>query len=698
MISTRDALTSSSSDSAVRWLRSRLGDPTAEDLAAAADSLEAETVGHLEATGSASLSSLFDRWPEVLGEPALLDTVLDVAVEWFVRERGVDRDDALRRLRDANPGLSAQLELCRVLSDAIGVSCSTAAQPKDDVLTLPAEIGPPLTSGGRRYELRQLLGRGSQGRVYLAVDRVLSDQDRPAWVAVKLARVSSAAAAQRLIDEAAKARRVEHHNVVRVLDADVTGANHTHLVTEYIEGGTLERLRCGASDRQAVNTAVEALASVCRGVQAIHSQGLVHCDLKPTNVLLTGHGVPKVADFGLSVRRWSASAVSEPALAGGNLAFMSPEQFRHPDRPPAPPGDVYALGGLLLWVLTGRGPNGATGSEVAARLTRGDSKAIEADLAGIVDDDLRAIARRALADKTADRYASADALAADLERWLEHEPLPWRSVSLWRRGRLFARREPMLTAVAGVAVLVVLGTGIVGGLLVARAERRRVEATAQTATAQVATDRAIADKRIAEAEARANEARATGQTQSVNAARIMLKAMVGDVSEQWLPMMTALETLIGPTILVAPGGEAANVWSERVAVGGRLIEKLEARSGGMTVESAAWRACVAYWKVRLNDPAGGRELALSTARLWTERGWPTTDPLFKKLSLIEALAEFTGDTAGAPPERAEALRTKIRTIAGELRGEYQEDPLSKFALHRIEPDTAGSKKSPATGR
>ena len=91
MISNRDPFTSSSGDSVVRWLRSRLGDPTAADLSAAADSLEAETVAHLESGGSASLSGLFDRWPEAMGEPALLDTVLDVAVQWYIRERGLTR-------------------------------------------------------------------------------------------------------------------------------------------------------------------------------------------------------------------------------------------------------------------------------------------------------------------------------------------------------------------------------------------------------------------------------------------------------------------------------------------------------------------------------------------------------------------------------------------------------------------------------
>jgi hypothetical protein len=695
MIPTRDAFTSSSGNSAVRWLRSRLGHPTAEDLAAAADSLEAETLGHLESTGSPALGGLLERWPEAMGEPALLDTVLDVAVEWFVRERGLDRDAALDRLRDANPNLSAQLELCRVLSDAIGDSVPGASESPDDGLVLPAEVGPSVTGGRRRYDLRELLGRGSQGRVYLAVDRALSDPDRPAWVAVKLARVSSPAAAQKLLDEAAKARRIEHENVVRVLDADVTGVHHTCLVTEYVGGGTLEKLRCGSAEHARVRTAVSALAQVCRGVQAIHSQGLVHCDLKPTNVLLTPDGTPKVADFGLSVRRWTSSAAesSTSPLPAGNLAFMSPEQFRHPERAPAPPGDIYALGGLVLWVLTGHAPNGSTGADAVARLTRSGSSAVEADLAAIADEDLRAITRRAIAEAPAERYGSADALAADLDRWLGHERLSWRVTPLPRRARLFARREPMLSAVAGVAVLVVLGTGIVGGLLVAKAERNRVEATASAAAARAEAARATAEREAAQAKQEASEATIKATQNAFDWSRRMVRMSVGEMSEQWLPLLSALEALAGPQLLRGPGGERINLWSQRIPITSALVDRMEARAGGLTAETAAWRVCLAFWKLRTNDSAGGRDLARATVRLWTERGWPRQDPLLNKLAIIQALAELTAPDADTHATGDE-LRARIRALATDLSGDYQDDPLVLYARHVLDPDAQSPVATP----
>ncbi len=680
MISTRDPFTSSSGGSAVRWLRSRLGHPTAEDLAAAADSLEVETVEHLQSSATASLSGLLERWPEALGEPALIDTILDVAVEWYVNERGMARDTALDKLRAANPNLSPQIELCRVLSDAIGASVtgSTGPERADASPKLPAEMGPVLADGRRRYELRQLLGDGSQGRVYLAVDRALSDSDRPAWVAVKLARTASPMAAQRLIDEATKVRRVEHPNVVRVFDAGITGADQTYLVTEYVDAGTLERLRCESSDNGAVRKAVATLSGVCRGVQAIHAQGLVHCDLKPTNVLLTGAGVPKVADFGLSVRRWSGGKSDEPALPVGNLAFMAPEQFRHPERPASPPGDLYALGGLLLWIITGRSPNGSTGSEVATRLTSDDTAALEGELARIPSEDLRAIARKALSSNPTDRYSSADALAADMDRWLAHEPLAWRQGSSWHRVRMFARREPVLTRIAAGAALIVLGTGIAGGVLVTNAERRRAQSDADAAKATVVADRATANQRIADA---AITARQNFDAEHRKALALFRQVMRGsmEIPEQWLPILTILEVVGGPVLFGGTGQDELNVWRDRIPVGVEVIARLEQRAGGMTIESAGWRMCTAYWKLRTDDPAGGRAIARETLGRWNDRGLPQGDPLARKVALIEALCDGA-EAATAAPGRVAEIRETVRALAEEIKDDYRLDALTTFAF------------------
>ena len=109
---------------------------------------------------------------------------------------------------------------------------------------------------------------------------------------------------------------------------------------------------------------------IARGVHAAHMAGLVHCDLKPNNVVLSVAGEPKVADFGIAIRATDPG----PAVAAldesgddeplGNLAFMSPEQFRMEPGALTIPSDVYALGGMLYWMVTGELPNGSTPEEI----------------------------------------------------------------------------------------------------------------------------------------------------------------------------------------------------------------------------------------------------------------------------------------------------------------------------------------------
>ncbi len=108
---------------------------------------------------------------------------------------------------------------------------------------LPCDFGPATKDGRPRYELRELLGEGALGQVYLAVDRHLSEQDHPAFVSIKLLRGQerSVLERQQLVDEATKARRINHPNVARVLDRGVSARDEDFLLYEYVEGGDLAR-------------------------------------------------------------------------------------------------------------------------------------------------------------------------------------------------------------------------------------------------------------------------------------------------------------------------------------------------------------------------------------------------------------------------------------------------------------------------
>src|SRR5262249_15362971 len=166
-------------------------------------------------------------------------------------------------------------------------------------MDLPADFGPAQPDGVQRYQLTQLLGRGSQGHVYLATDRALSEPDRPAQVAIKVlsGTLDDPVARERFAEEATKARRIDHPNVVRVLDRGTTEQGNDYIVYEYVPGGDLSSFLAERGLPLPLKQAASLVAQVARGVQSAHAAGLVHCDLKPGNIMWDG-AMAKVADFG----------------------------------------------------------------------------------------------------------------------------------------------------------------------------------------------------------------------------------------------------------------------------------------------------------------------------------------------------------------------------------------------------------------
>lgn len=297
----------------------------------------------------------------------------------------------------------------------------------------PSEFGP-----GGRYRLEEVIGAGRESVVYRAVDLKLSSDGFQSMVAIKAMR--SAAAPAR---EAQAIRRVVHPNVVVALDAGSTEDGFAYVVSDFVDGGDLSQAAL-PMDRA---KAVAMMIRLCRAVQAVHSAGLVHCDLKPANVLLTREGEPKLVDFELA--RWATQQDVQPR---GNIAFMSPEQFVGEPDALSPPTDIYALGGLLFHLLTGKMPAGNTREQIAE--FHAERRAAPDPGHGTV---LGAICRRAMARDRAQRYNSAGEMADDLERWQRHEPPPWLALSSTRRMAMWARRRPVtatlvLVGAAGVAL------------------------------------------------------------------------------------------------------------------------------------------------------------------------------------------------------------------------------------------------------
>ena len=213
----------------------------------------------------------------------------------------------------------------------------------------PERIGP--------YRLAGRLGRGGMGHVYLG----LSAGGRP--VAVKVIRADLAADSEfrvRFAREVAAVRRVSGLFTALVVDADVDSAV-PWLATAYVSGPSLAEAVTGDGP-MAMRPALALAAGLAESLSAIHAAGVVHCDLKPSNVLLSPDG-PRVIDFGISRAAGTMSAAGVGWVTG-SPGFMSPEQ--------AVGGDIFSLGAVLAFAATGRGPFGpGSRPEVAYRLVYG---------------------------------------------------------------------------------------------------------------------------------------------------------------------------------------------------------------------------------------------------------------------------------------------------------------------------------------
>jgi eukaryotic-like serine/threonine-protein kinase len=256
---------------------------------------------------------------------------------------------------------------------------------------------------GGRYRLRSLLAVGGMGAVWAAEDAVLGRE-----VAVKVLGEALAAdrrAALRLQREARAAGRLAHPGIARVLDLG-EDAGRPYLVMELLHGESLAA-RLARAGPLAPAEGVRVVAAAADALEVAHRAGIVHRDVKPGNVFVTGGGDVKLLDFGI------ASAANEAALTGGDLlgtaAYLAPERVLGHDATPA--ADVYALGVLLYELLAGRPPfAGDTGTALAMAHVHARPAPLGA-VAPRVPPALAAACERALAKDPAARPPSAAALA-----------------------------------------------------------------------------------------------------------------------------------------------------------------------------------------------------------------------------------------------------------------------------------------------
>lgn len=281
--------------------------------------------------------------------------------------------------------------------------CEIKADPPTATGRLPDSIG--------EYRVIELLGSGTQAEVYRAVHPVLGRD-----VVIKRSRhrlADDPSRAERFLTEGRSLAQLRHANLVQIYDV-AFDQGRPYLVMEYVSGETLDQYA-----RRVVPTARRAallVAKIARAVGSAHIKGIMHRDIKPTNVLIDSLGEPRLLDFGLArvTNLWDSSERC-PSGVSGTPAYMAPEQARgHPEAEDRR-SDIFALGGLLYFLLTRRDP--IVGDSLAAVLERARQAQWDRQMLNqsAAPRRLRAICEKAMAANPNDRYADAEQLANQLE-------------------------------------------------------------------------------------------------------------------------------------------------------------------------------------------------------------------------------------------------------------------------------------------
>jgi WD40 repeat protein/serine/threonine protein kinase len=304
------------------------------------------------------------------------------------------------------------------------------------------------------YELLQELGRGGMGVVYKARQVPLNRV-----VALKVIRDSAHASPQalpRFQVEAQSLARLQHPHIVQIFEVGLA-KGCPYFSMEFVEGGDLRRKL--AANPMPPREAAQMMETLARAVHAAHLRNIVHRDLKPANVLLTGEGVPKISDFGLAKQL----DADEGILTGSNTllgtpSYMAPEQITAAARIDSRT-DVYALGAILYEMLVGRPPFRGSSHIETVEQVRTQEPVPPRLLQPKVPRDLETICLKCLEKPASRRYPTAQELADDLRRFLDHQPIVARPAGRVERWARWCRRHPApVLAILAVVTLAAVST------------------------------------------------------------------------------------------------------------------------------------------------------------------------------------------------------------------------------------------------
>ncbi|HSY51355.1 MAG TPA: serine/threonine-protein kinase [Thermoanaerobaculia bacterium] len=267
---------------------------------------------------------------------------------------------------------------------------------------------------GTRYRLQRELARGGMGVVHEAEDIELG---RRVAIKVLASELASEDAVERMRSEARTIAGLEHPGIVPLHDVGLLPDGRLWYAMKLVRGRRLDELQASTPER------LRVFLRICEAVAFAHANGIVHCDLKPENVMLGDFGEVLVMDWGLA-----RAQGADDALVAGTPGFMAPEQERGEAALIGPSTDVYALGAILRTLLHRKIPRA-----------------------------LAAVCAKATAATPRDRYATASDLAGDVSRWLDGQPVSaYRENALELAGRWLSRNRALVTIVIAYLVMRVI--------------------------------------------------------------------------------------------------------------------------------------------------------------------------------------------------------------------------------------------------
>ena len=303
-----------------------------------------------------------------------------------------------------------------------------------------------------RFEIKQLLGSGGMGLVYLAQDRQL---DRP--LAIKVLKLPSWDDKYQIkvIREGQAVSKLQHQNIVQLYDMALDGPN-PFLCYEWIDGPSLaERLNSGTLDPK---LATDWILQVCNGLSVAHKNSIVHRDIKPANILIAADGTAKITDFGLAKQLGSSDQTQTSGMIG-SVAYMSPEQIDGDSQDRRI--DIYGVGATLYEMLTGQPPLiGATPVETIRMIQNVEPRPLR-ERNQAIPRDLETICLKCLEKDPSQRFKTITDLSDELNRFRDGRPLNIRPVSWLGRLNKWSRRNPRVVVLLSLltALMLVISIG-----------------------------------------------------------------------------------------------------------------------------------------------------------------------------------------------------------------------------------------------